>query len=116
VGPSASLAYLVSGANKLFSPVWRSGTALIGVLGTRTYGHSAAYSLINGRPFAARVLSWAVIFFECGFCLVFAVPLSVGIWILAIGVSFHISTALLMGINGFFFAFATEQGPCEVVG
>lgn len=107
------MSYLISGVNKLFSSVWRSGDALIGVFGTRTYGHPAAYTLIRTRPPLARTLCWTVIIFECGFCLVFAVPLIFALWILAAGAIFHISTAILMGLNGFFFAFVATY-PCIV--
>ncbi|MGH9445314.1 MAG: hypothetical protein ACRD3O_06275 [Terriglobia bacterium] len=107
----AGMSYFISGVNKLFSSVWRSGDALIGIFGTRSYGHSATYSLISTRPTLARVLSWTVILFECGFCLIFAVHLHFAFWILLIGLVFHISTAISMGLNGFFFAFVATY-PC----
>ena len=91
--------------------MWRSGRALIGVLGTDVYGHRQAYAFLSKHLGIARLLSWIVILFECGFCLVFLVDLRVGLWIFAGGVCFHVINAVLMGMNGFLFAFVATY-PC----
>jgi len=111
VALQAAFAYFVSGVSKCISGMWRSGHALVGVLGTDIYGHRQAYTLLSKHIAVARLLSWVVILFECGFCLVFFVDFRVGFWILAGGICFHVINAVLMGLNGFLFAFVATY-PC----
>lgn len=113
IAMQAGLAYLVSGIAKLISPMWRSGEALIRVLGTEIYGNRYAYAVFARHPSVARVASWTVILFECSFCIIFIVNVRIGWWILAAGLSFHIIVAILMGLNGFVFAFVATY-PCIV--
>jgi hypothetical protein len=113
VALQAGFAYFVSGAAKLISPMWRSGQALVGVFGTDVYGDRRAYALFSKYLGLACLLSWIVILFECGFCLIFLLDLRIGLLILVGGLCFHIIVALLMGLNGFVFAFVATY-PCIV--
>lgn len=113
IAMQAGFAYLVSGIAKLISPMWRSGDALIGVFGTEIYGNRYAYALFARCHGIARIASWTVILFECSFWTIFIVNIRVGWWILAGGLGFHIVVAILMGLNGFLFAFAATY-PCIV--
>ncbi|SRR5713226_2629303 len=117
IGLQAGLSYLISGANKAISSRWRDGTGLVGVLGTSIYGHRSAYTFLSDRPVLAGILSWTVIVFECGFCTVFLVGYKYQLAILAAGALFHASTAILMGLNGFFFAWlATYPAVLYIAG
>src|SRR5689334_17529406 len=42
IAGQATLAYFAAGAAKLASPVWRNGSALMGVMKTQSYGHPSA--------------------------------------------------------------------------
>jgi hypothetical protein len=104
IGLQAATSYMIAGISKLTSSEWRTGRAIVGILGTSIYGHRVAYRLLRDRPFAALVMSWLVIFFECGFvgAMIFGVKYRLAF--LALGVLFHAGTAVLMGLNGFFLA------------
>lgn len=105
IGAQSLLAYFVSGVFKATSPVWRSGDALIGIMATESYGHPAVFSLLLRRPRLAQAACWAVILLECAFPLAAWLGTSY-LWVfLAAGVIFHALNALVMGLNGFLFAF-----------
>lgn len=109
------LSYLVAGYCKLISPAWRSGNAIIGILGTVGYGHPVIASNLRKRPLLARMSCWSVILFECfAPILVFAgVP---GVVILfAAGMTFHVGIAALMGLNVFVWSFAAAYPALVVV-
>lgn len=105
VAAQSALSYLTAGVAKLVSPVWRSGSALPGILRTRCYGNATAYRLVVDRPHLDRLLCRAVITFECTFplALVGVPPLTVGVLLLGIG--FHAVNAVVMRLNTFFVAF-----------
>lgn len=100
------LSYAISGVAKLASPSWRRGEALAGVLTTAIYGNASIGAFLSGRRRLGFVLCWAVISFECLFIGAFVVSNnSILYLILGAGVLFHAATAVLMGLNGFFWAF-----------
>lgn len=99
------LAYSAAGIAKLASPVWRSGAALALILDTATYGHRATAAVLRRRAGIGRCLTWSVIAAEVCFVVIFALP---GPWYwlaLAWGVAFHVGAAVMMGLNGFVWAF-----------
>ena len=57
--------------------------------------------LMASTPALGLVLGWAVIVFEVSFPLVLLTPLSIAIGILAIGVTFYLGSAAVMGLNSF---------------
>ena len=105
IAAQAGLAYFVSGTSKLKSSIWRSGSALTGILSTQIYGHRISYEFLSQHSAVSMILSWMTILFECAFPAVFVVDLKYGILILAAGVLFHLSTAIIMGLNNFFWSF-----------
>lgn len=111
IAAQALLAYLVSGAAKASSDVWRSGDALPGVMATNIYGHARFYALLQGRSRLAWLACWSVIALECALPIAAAVGTSYLHVLLAGGLAFHAFTAVLMGLNGFFFAFVATY-PC----
>ena len=99
------LSYFVAGIAKVFSPVWRSGEAVRRILSTRTYGSSVAANLVSGRHAICVVLSWLLMLFECSFPLALAFG-KTGFAIFAVlGILFHITNAVIMGLNTFVWAF-----------
>lgn len=101
----SALAYFIAGINKLLSATWRDGTALVGILGTRTYGHDRASSLLRRFPALSIALSWVVVLFECGFAAALFAGEGVAAAVLGAGLFFHVANAVFMGLNGFVFAF-----------
>lgn len=99
------LAYFVAGVAKLVSPVWRNGEAVRRIFSTRTYGSQTAADLVGDRRSVCVTLSWLVIAFECSFplALLFGTP---GFVVFAVlGFAFHITNAVVMGLNTFVWAF-----------
>jgi hypothetical protein len=105
IAGQVSLAYATSGVSKLISPLWRSGNAIPQILSTITYGNGVAFRVLTAHSALSRIASWSVILFEMFFwCGILAGPRA-SLVILAIGVLFHLSCALVMGLNCFFWSF-----------
>jgi hypothetical protein len=99
------LSYTVAGIAKVTSPVWRSGEAVRRIFGTRTYGSIRSAALVSDRDGLCLALSWMVMLFECSFPLAL-VSGETGFMVFAvIGILFHISNAVIMGLNTFVWAF-----------
>ena len=102
---AAVLSYFTAGVAKLISPIWRSGGALPAILGTYGHGVATVSRIMTSRPAVGFVLGWAVILFEVSFPLVLLAPSSVAIAVLGIGLTFHLVSAVLMGLNSFLWPF-----------
>jgi len=111
IGVQAVLSYLVSGGSKLVSPSWRSGSAMIGIFSASLYGNRSFFNVLHAAPWLARLLSWTVIMFECSMVVAPFVGARGCLILLASGVLFHVANAILMGLNGFVFAFVGTY-PC----
>jgi hypothetical protein len=80
---------------------------IAGVLNTTIYGHATVGEFLQDRRRLGLLLCWAVIVFEFLFIsTLFIGDTHIRYLILGMGVFFHASTAVLMGLNGFFWAFA----------
>jgi hypothetical protein len=100
------LAYLTAGIAKLVSRTWRSGSALVGILGTDSYGYPSLGALLaRSRPLAF-LGAWSVITFECLFPAATNFSETGLVIALASGLIFHLSTAIVMGLNSFVWSFA----------
>jgi hypothetical protein len=99
------LSYAVAGIAKAISPAWRSGEAIAGILSTIGYGSPSVGAFLKRNPPIARAACWAVIVFECSavVLILFGTPGAVAI--IVIGLGFHISIAVLMGLNNFLWSF-----------
>lgn len=106
IAGQAALSYLVAGLAKLGSERWRSGGALIGILGTEIYGHAGAHAFFAERPRLAQLACWGVFVFEIAFPVVFVLPAELAVGMLIAALAFHLVNAVLMGLNTFLFAFA----------
>jgi hypothetical protein len=105
IAAQLALSYVAAGIFKLISPVWRNGEALPGIL--NTYGHGVEWaSYVVGRwKWVGFAAGWLVMLFEVIFPVVFVAPPSVAAGLLGIGFAFHLGCAVLMGLNGFLWAF-----------
>lgn len=106
VSGQAILAYFVAGASKVISPVWRSGSAVRGVMHTTTFGHAWAARITSTLPLTSFSVGWLVILTEMSFPVVLVAPP----WLLTICLVgftvFHLSNAYFMGLNSFVLSFA----------
>ncbi|MER6914401.1 alpha/beta fold hydrolase [Streptomyces sp. NPDC000594] len=107
VATQANLSYAVSGWVKLLGPRWRDGSALPGVMRTRTYGHPGMWAWTQRHPQASRLLTHAVLALECGFPLLYAFGGRLARPAIAAAVLFHGANAHLMGLGRFFTAFTS---------
>lgn len=105
IAAQGCLAYLVAGIAKVISPIWRSGEAVRRILGTRTYGTKVSASLLSGRGGVCAALSWSLMIFECAFPLALAFGKAGFLVFAALGILFHVTNAVIMGLNTFVWAF-----------
>lgn len=111
IAGQALLSYFASGYAKLISPVWRDGTAIVGVLDTKSYGSVTASRIIGRRAVIAKALCWATLVFECLMpLLVLTGPAGCLVFIGA-GLVMHAAIAVTMGLNLFVWSFAATY-PC----
>lgn len=100
------LAYVTAGGAKLISRSWRDGSAIRAVFETKIYGHPYISRLFRFR-YTALIAGWAVILWELTFPLSFLFNHQVVISYLVVGVIFHGSTAIFMGLNNFVVVFVS---------
>jgi len=106
----ATVSYVTAGYHKLFSSVWRDGSAILMVMGTDSYGYIPFYTfLINNKKFSL-VLAWATILFDFFFFVALGFPI-VAIIFSVLGILFHAANAYFMGLNMFLFVFVSTY-PC----
>jgi len=109
------LSYTVSGTAKLVSSQWRSGTAIVGILSTSTYGNPSLHRFLRSHRRIAVSLCLGTIAFEAGFVLIVIASISTPLLLIPVGVIFHGSIALAMGLNNFFWAFTAAYPPLVFV-
>jgi len=99
------LAYTAAGLAKLVSPIWRGGQAVPAILSTQSYGLPAIARFLKSRRRLSLILTWVVIIAESAFLLVLVIPWPWNLVFLIWGVAFHLSTAMIMGLNSFLWTF-----------
>ena len=105
IAAQSILSYLAAGYAKFASPIWRSGKAMSGILATDNYGSLLLSSWLGRFPVLSPVVCWLVIVFECvAPVLVFAGPI-LCLAFLICGLLFHLTIAVIMGLNNFFWSF-----------
>jgi hypothetical protein len=100
------LSYAVAGIAKAISPSWRSGRAVPGILSTVGHGSPSVGAWLRGHPQLSRLACWSVILFECSAPLLILLGVPGALAIITFGLGFHLSIALLMGLNNFLWSFA----------
>jgi hypothetical protein len=102
----ATLSYLVAGIAKLISPEWNNGMAVFKIMNTKTYGDKKIAEILQRLPaYYTKFLNWNIIVFECLFLLVIFLPWPWCLIFIFWGFLFHLYNAIMMGLNGFFWAF-----------
>jgi hypothetical protein len=111
IAAQAMLSYFAAGYAKLISSMWRDGSAVMGVLDTKSYGNAAATEILRRWPAVSKAACWSTLAFECLMpLLVLTGPTGCLVFIVA-GLAFHAGIALTMGLNLFFWSFAATY-PC----
>jgi hypothetical protein len=95
------LCYFFAGFIKLFGSEWRDGSCLEGVFSTEAYGHPLAQRLFRYRTIAF-VSAWCVILLELYLSIAPYLGELAFVIALALGVTLHLSIAITMGLNKFF--------------
>jgi hypothetical protein len=101
-----TISYFFAGFEKLRSPKWRSGQALVGVMGTHSYGHAFGARLASRSASFSLVFCWSLFLLEAAFPLMLFLPHPLFVVALGVFFLFHLSTAYFMGLNTFLLAFA----------
>lgn len=116
LGFQSVLSYFVAGVAKVISPAWRDGSALTGILRTRTYGERRLYNFFHARPRLNTFASRSVAVLETIAPLVLVMPGRYRrLGIAALG-GFHLANARVMGLNRFFWAFAGTHSALDHLG
>jgi hypothetical protein len=100
VAVHAVLSYFVAGVSKLKEPSWRSGAALLPLLGSTRYAAPAGFRAFVSHPLRARVASYAVLAMECAFPLALLGPIWT-IGFLSLGSFFHVLNGFALGLHRF---------------
>lgn len=101
----ACLSYLVAGVAKATAKGWRDGSFLIGIVGTRMYGHPGLGAILRTHPRLSAALSVGIISWECCFVFVLLAPPLLALLWLTLGFVFHMANAYIMGLNTFLWSF-----------
>ena len=109
IAAQSVLSYFLAGIAKLKTDNWRTGFALQTLL--RSHGNYTLFAL--SRNFAdsktlCAGLSWMIILFEIAFPLVLILPWEGKLMVLSIGLLFHITNAVVLGLNRFVWAWAAS--------
>lgn len=99
------LAYTTAGILKAKCAIWARGDALEQILSTQAFGVNWVASILQKNKRFSRWLNWLVIGVECTLPLILIAPQEIAFVILIIGFMFHLTAALMMGLNGFVWAF-----------
>ncbi|MFI6818284.1 alpha/beta fold hydrolase [Nonomuraea sp. NPDC050328] len=106
VAIQSNLSYLVSGWVKLLGPDWRSGSALSGVMRTRTYGNRHVWLLTRRFPRSARLVAHGVLALECLFPVLYLKGGRLTRPVLGSALAFHVVNGFVMGLGRFIPSFA----------
>lgn len=103
-----AISYFIAGFAKLLSAEWRRGLAVVGVMGTHSYGHPLGARLVGSNALFAIGFCWFVIVAETIFPVFLLAPPQVLLWALAGFAAFHVATSYFMGLNTFLWAFLSS--------
>jgi hypothetical protein len=99
------LSYVTAGVSKLRGREWRDGTGIAGILATDTYGHAVIGRWVANHRTVGPLLSWTVILWESTTPALFLLPATGVAAALAVGVCFHLTNAIVLGLNTFLWSF-----------
>ncbi|MEM6816316.1 MAG: hypothetical protein AAF600_18305 [Bacteroidota bacterium] len=100
------LGYSTSGLVKVFSTYWRKGDVLSGILSTNGYGIPRFAITLKKSPVLEKSITYSamaiMLLVPICFLLPYPEPILVSLFLVF---SFHIGTAIIMGLNDFLFTF-----------
>ena len=101
------ISYFFTGYNKIKSPVWRNGKAMIWVLNSNLFGNHFLQSfLIKRGKLFNQILCWGIILFQLLFPFIASINCTV-VYILFMGFIFHLSLAFISNLNDFFWTYTS---------
>lgn len=100
-----ALSYLSSGLAKISSRTWRGTNALSEIFNTVTYGRQTVSAVFYKYRHFSLLSAYAVMLWQATFPFSFLMPDHVFSLYLIGGVLFHLSIAIVMGLNTFFLSF-----------
>ncbi|MEU3554364.1 alpha/beta fold hydrolase [Streptomyces fragilis] len=101
----ATMSYAASGWVKMAGTKWRDGSALPGVMRTRTYGWERVYRLTQRYPRTSKATQHAVLAMECLFPVVYLAGGRLTRPMIGAAGGFHVANAFVMGLGRFMTAF-----------
>lgn len=101
----ASLAYLAAGLSKFYSVKWRKEPMLAGILSSETYGTRSVSEWLSLHPTVDIIITRFTFIYEILFPVALILPPSFCLMVIFCAGIFHASTAIVMGLNTFFWAF-----------
>lgn len=115
IGLQVLIAYFTSGIAKLMSPIWRKGDILAQILNNYTYGSRTISKLLQDNRRLNQFFSFAPIALMTTTSIAFFIPYPEVFYLLLLGMFiFHLSTAILMGLNDFALTFPATF-PCLIL-
>lgn len=99
------IAYSTPGWCRIFDRNWHNGTKILGVMRTETFGRPAVWDLLRSNRWLARFVSSGIAVWEAFFLVYLFLPIELLLPVLLIGVIFHSTNAIVMGLNIFPWSF-----------
>lgn len=99
------LAYTTPGLLRLFDSNWRNGKKLMYILRMETFSKKYVYDFFNKRKALIPLTAIAIVIFESFFGLSIFLPFNLLLFVLILGFIFHLTNAIVMGLNTFLWAF-----------
>ncbi|MEW9853812.1 hypothetical protein [Novosphingobium sp. M1R2S20] len=99
------IAYSTPGFCRILDRDWHTGKRIMGVLRTETFGRPWAWQLLRSHPWLAHAVGSGIAIWETFFAVYLFLPLELLLPLLLIGVAFHTSNAVVMGLNIFPWSF-----------
>lgn len=107
IAAQSVLSYFLAGVGKIRNSNWRDGLAL-----QHLFASQGPYVLLRGvRPLAATkwlcvLLGWGVVLFELAFPAILILPEAGKLVLLGVALAFHLTNAVVLGLNRFIWAWA----------
>lgn len=101
------ISYLSTGYHKIRSKKWRNGNAIAMVFNSEIFGNERLSILFASHRKVAIVASWLIFCFQLAFPFLIFAGSEWLISFLAAGCFFHLTIAVLMNLNHFFWSFVS---------
>lgn len=105
IAAQAVLAYFSAGVVKAVKRRWIEGDTLRYILSTSLFRNSAFVKVLCSHPTIEKMICRSVVLFECCCPLLVFISVKGCLVFLSLGVIFHVSIAIVQGLNLFPFAF-----------